>query len=302
MLAFQLCTRSVILFHLVVIFSCCKYVDSNAALNFGHVSREARLAENQSLAPCARCIRAVSKAKASGQLCRTRMLLIFFYPFACYGWIFTSGEYRNAFTQIRHYLIVQRGRCWLGILETDVGGNKWRLVREIRDIGRRVDELSSSLNARMDAIVKVQAESRAKIDDNTREINRLKIKIGNMEENAMHYADMCEIRFSGLPDLPDVRDIDSVATVLKVLECDERILSVRRWMPSRASNTPSTSTNATLVARFSSPVARDAIMSCTHKLAMMTGGSIFGTEDQGKVFAFSNAHTTSVQALVLGTV
>ncbi|CAB0033027.1 unnamed protein product [Trichogramma brassicae] len=36
-----------------------------------------------------------------------------FYPFACYGWIFTSGEYRNAFTQIRHYLIVQRGRfCW----------------------------------------------------------------------------------------------------------------------------------------------------------------------------------------------
>ncbi|CAB0028411.1 unnamed protein product [Trichogramma brassicae] len=114
---------------------------------------------------------------------------------------------------------------------------------------------------------------------------QLKVKIGNMEENAMHYADMCEIRFSGLPDLPDVRDIDRVATVLKVLECDERILSVRRWMPSRASNAPSTSTNATLVARFSPPVVRDAIMSCTHKLATMTGGSIFGTEDQGKIFA-----------------
>ncbi|CAB0032808.1 unnamed protein product [Trichogramma brassicae] len=173
---------------------------------------------------------------------------------------------------------------------------------EIRDIGRRVDELSSSLNARMDAIVKVQAESRAKIDDNAREINRLKVKIGNMEENAMHYADMCEIRFSGLPDLPDVRDIDRVATVLKVLECDERILSVRRWMPSRASNAPSTSTNATLVARFSSPVARDAIMSCTHKLATMTGRQHLWYRGPGQDICYSNAHTTSVQALVLGTV
>ncbi|CAB0040681.1 unnamed protein product [Trichogramma brassicae] len=96
---------------------------------------------------------------------------------------------------------------------------------------------------------------------------------------------MCEIHFSGLPDLPDVRDIDRVAAVLKVLECDERILSVRRWMPSQASNTPSTSANATLVARFSSLVARDAIMSYTHKLATMTSGSIFGTEDQSKIFA-----------------
>ncbi|CAB0035515.1 unnamed protein product, partial [Trichogramma brassicae] len=73
-----------------------------------------------------------------------------------------------------------------------------------------------------------------------------RVKIGNMEENAMHYADMCEIRFSGLPDFPDVRDIDRVAAVLKVLECDERILLVRRWMPSRSSNTPSTSADATL--------------------------------------------------------
>ncbi|CAB0040683.1 unnamed protein product [Trichogramma brassicae] len=108
-----------------------------------------------------------------------------------------------------------------------------------------------------------------------------------MEENAMHYTDMCEIRFSGLPDLPDMRDAGKVSAILGVLECDEsisRIVSVRRWTP-RSSTAAGAQAGSALVARFASPVARDAVMSYTHRLATVTKGSIFGTGGQGKIFA-----------------
>ncbi|CAB0042185.1 unnamed protein product [Trichogramma brassicae] len=88
---------------------------------------------------------------------------------------------------------------------------------EMRDIGRRVDALAASLTERMDAIDKVQAESQARIEEHTQEINRLKTVINTMEENAMYYTDMCEIRFSTLPDLPDMRDTDKVSAILGVL-------------------------------------------------------------------------------------
>ncbi|KAL7292544.1 hypothetical protein TKK_0013680 [Trichogramma kaykai] len=108
-----------------------------------------------------------------------------------------------------------------------------------------------------------------------------------MEENAMHYSDMCEIRFSGLPDLPDMRDADKVKAILRVLKCDESIsliVSVRKWTP-RSSTATGARTGSALMARFASPVARDAVMSYTHELATVTEGSIFGTGGQGKIFA-----------------
>ncbi|CAB0043169.1 unnamed protein product [Trichogramma brassicae] len=158
---------------------------------------------------------------------------------------------------------------------------------EMRDIGRRVDALAASLTERMDAIDKVQAESQARIEEHTQEINRLKTVINTMEENAMYYTDMCEIRFSTLPDLPDMRDTDKVSAILGVLKCNEsisRVVSVRRWTPRSSTDTGAQAGSA-LVARFASPVARDAVMSCSHRLATVTEGSIFGTGGQGKIFA-----------------
>ncbi|KAL7307646.1 hypothetical protein TKK_0000330 [Trichogramma kaykai] len=109
---------------------------------------------------------------------------------------------------------------------------------EMRSINERVEAVAASLTARMDAIDRVQAESRVKIDENTNEIDQLKSEIRVLKESTEHYADMCEIRFGGLPDLPDdVCGSEAVASILKVLKCDEsvsRIILVRKWMPSRS--------------------------------------------------------------------
>ncbi|CAB0031303.1 unnamed protein product [Trichogramma brassicae] len=88
---------------------------------------------------------------------------------------------------------------------------------------------------------------------------------------------MCEIRFGGLPDVPDdVGGTEAVASISKVLKCDEsvsRIVSVRKWMPFRSkAASGAAAADLSLVARFTSPVARDAVMSCTHRLATTTSG------------------------------
>ncbi|KAL7288546.1 hypothetical protein TKK_0017288 [Trichogramma kaykai] len=161
---------------------------------------------------------------------------------------------------------------------------------EIRSIGERIEAVAASLTARMDEIDRVQAESRVKIDENTNEIDRLKSEIRVLKESTQHYADTCEVRFGGLSDLPDdVGGTEAVASILKVLKCDEsvsRIVSVRKWMPSRSkAASGAAAADSSLVARFTSPVVRDAVMSCTYRLATATSGSIFGTTDQGKIFA-----------------
>ncbi|KAL7290598.1 hypothetical protein TKK_0015362 [Trichogramma kaykai] len=159
---------------------------------------------------------------------------------------------------------------------------------EMRHIGKRVEKVVALLTVRMDEIDWTQAESRLKIDENANEIDRLKSEIFILKEAAEHYADMCKIRFGGLPVFPDDKaSTEVVASVVKVLKCDEsviRIVSVRQWMPPK----PRTASGAaaadlSLVARFTSPVARDAVMLCTYRLANVICDSIFGTANQGKI-------------------
>ncbi|CAB0029828.1 unnamed protein product [Trichogramma brassicae] len=86
-------------------------------------------------------------------------------------------------------------------------------------------------------------------------------------------------RFQHLP----VSKIFELSDTEDALKCDEitPVLSVRLWKRSHSQAGPGTSNgDSTLVARFTSPVARDAIMSHTYQIATTTCGSIFDTVDQ----------------------
>ncbi|CAB0044040.1 unnamed protein product [Trichogramma brassicae] len=139
------------------------------------------------------------------------------------------------------------------------------------------------------------AKSRVKIDENANEIDRLKSEIHILKKAGEHYADMCEIRFGGLLVPDDIASTEVVASILKVLKCDEsasRIVSVRKWMPPRPRTASgAVAANLSLVARFTSPVARDAVMSCTYRLANVTCGSVFGTAHQDRITPLNFTHT-----------
>ncbi|KAJ8684565.1 hypothetical protein QAD02_020357 [Eretmocerus hayati] len=135
--------------------------------------------------------------------------------------------------------------------------------------------------------------------DNTRAISNLQAEV----RSSRAVVDLCELRFSGVPEDSPIPDEELATKILTQMRCVDRVgplLSVRRWaLPSNrppASNavnpTPSQAApggithekTTSLVVKFSSPTVRDYVLSKSVHLKDATVNSIFGFGGQHRMY------------------